>query len=247
MRISLTILILCIVIGSSAQSLHAIEARLRLLERKDSIQYDTTGLHLLPKSTYLCDGHFEQFGDSTRNTLDYYHVTDLNGDGLKDLIYSGPCLPYDVTGIFLNEGSRLKRVYEYGGKIVSIDKQRDVVRVNILYDAIGCHNYSELIQVTIHKNSLVEKHHILFAKWSDIVIDKVERANVTGIVRTKREVDDQERKDNCSGQIFKGNHLTQIKTLTNVIQLSTNGPWKLVLCSDERNKEISWLGWIKTM
>ncbi|GCD76948.1 hypothetical protein JCM31826_04300 [Thermaurantimonas aggregans] len=244
MKLGLTIIFLGLVTGLNAQSLTDIEKRLRFLEKSAPLTYDTTGFSTLPKVKYLCDEHFDAYEfPENKKTEDYYHVVDLNNDGLKDLIYSGPCLPYDQTGIFLNDGKSLKLIHGYPGEVVSLEKSIDKTTINILKKSCCCDYYSDYIQVTIWNDSRVDKHQITFFGNPEIKIDKVTELKTKGVLRTSPEVNDIKKKDDCSDQIMEGNHLTRIDKITTVVQLSQSGQWKLVLYSVD--KENSYIGWIK--
>ncbi|MCZ8023634.1 MAG: hypothetical protein O9294_17855 [Cytophagales bacterium] len=244
MKHAITLIFLGLVVGLNAQSLTDIEMRLRFLEKSAPLTYDTTGFSVLPKFKYLCDEHFNayEFPDN-KKTKDYYHVADLNNDGIKDLIYSGPCLPYDQTGIFLNDGKTLKQIHDYPGKVVSLEKSIDKTTINILKKSCCCDYYSDYIQLTIWNDSRVEKNQITFWGNTEIKVNKVKELKIKGTLRYSPDINDKKEKDDCSDQIQEGNHLAHINKLTKVFQLNQSGQWKLVLYAVDN--ENSYLGWIK--
>ena len=134
------------------QPLDDLSKRLKHLERQDDFKFDTTGFSSLPKFDYRCD-------NANRHRWDYFHVVDLNQDGLNDLIYSGPCSPNNQTAIFLNNGRVFRKIYDYPGKIVSIEKSESATIINILKEAIPCENYSQYTEVTIDLKSQGDKKH----------------------------------------------------------------------------------------
>jgi hypothetical protein len=235
MRFGLTILFLGLATGLNAQTLASIEKRLRLLEKRQDWIYDTLGLSSLPKLEYQC---YED-----QSSLNFCHLVDLNKDGRKDLIYSGPCKPYYQTGIFFNTGRDLKMFQNYPGKLVSIEKDRDKTIVNILKGSCCCDYYSEYIEITIWNDSRVEKNTITFEGNTEIKLDQLKELEIKGVLRTSPEINDKKREDDCSDQLIEGNHLVRLKNLTTVVQLSSSGEWKLVLYAPDR--ENSYVGWIK--
>jgi hypothetical protein len=239
MKIWLTILALGAALASYGQMLQDIEKRLRLLENPPEFKefkYDTTGFSKLPPFKYFCD-------DENENKWDYYHVIDLDNDGRKDLIYRGPCMPYSETAIFLNKGDSLDLVFSGAGHVVSIEKKLDKSVVQVLHWPCCCETSFGNYEIVIHKDSHVDKSLIIFEGNTKVTVDKLKEIKVSGIVRSTDELNDTEKKRNCSDRIIKGNRLVEIKKPTNVFQLRQQGQWRLVLYTDD--KKISWIGWIK--
>ena len=124
---------------------------------------------------------------------------DLNQDGLNDLIYSGPCSPNNQTGIFLNNGRVFKKIYDYPGKIVSIEKNESATIVNILKEATPCENYSQYTEVTIDLKSQVTKNTILFGPTTKITIGgRLRQEKVVGMIRTTPQVNDEIKRNECN-------------------------------------------------
>lgn len=252
MKNCILIFVLGLTITSRGQSIEEVQKRLTLLTHPDKLVYDTTGLSRLPKFKYFCtsdgviidkDSTETIVSSETEDPWRYYTVIDLNGDELNDLIYSGPCLPYDQTGIFLNDGKTLKLIHDYPGKLVSLEKSVDKSVVNILKESCCCDYYSDYIQVTIWNDSHVDKNRITFFGSTEIKVDKVTELKLRGILRTSPEINDAKVKDVCSDQIIEGNHLARIDKPTTIIQLSQIGQWRLILYPVD--KENSYIGWIK--
>jgi hypothetical protein len=237
MKYLLTILVVGLAVHSHGQKLTELHQRLKFLEDRRDFQHDTTGFSTLPRFDNFCDND-----NSTES--DYYHVADLNSDGIKDLIYSGPCKPYGQTRVFLNTGKSFKKAYSFPGQLVSLEDKSGVTVMNILKEACCCDYYSEFIQVTIDGASNVTKNIIAFAAKTKIKLNtKPKVVKVVGVIRTTPEVNDTNKKDSCRNQILKGNHVTRIHKFTDIIQLSEVGPWWLVLY--QQNHERSWIGWMK--
>ena len=244
MKIVVTLILLGLSFKMNAQSLDDIRQKIQLIITPDKVNSDTTGYSQLPKLTVECDDHFKAYDFPKGKTKwDYYHVVDLDLDGLNDFIYSGPCLPYDGTSIFLNDGSRLNRVFEYAGQIVSLKKLGDRTIITLFKKSCCCDYNSDLVDVIIHRNAPVEERWISFFGNTKVDVDKMEKLKVNGILRTQPEVIDIETKDNCTDEILKGNHLKNIEKTTEVIQLKRDGNWRLVVYPEDKKQ--SWIGWIK--
>ena len=252
MKSYILIFVLGLTITSRGQSVEEVQKRLNLLTHAKKLVYDTTGLSKLPKFAYFCisdaviidkDSTETIVPSETEDPWKYYTVIDINGDKLSDLIYSGPCMPYDRTGIFLNDGKTLKLIHDYPGKLVSIDKLIEKTVVNILKESCCCDYYSDYIQVTIWNDSHVDKNQITFFGNTEIKIDNLTKLKVKGILRTSPDINDKQVKDVCSDEILEGNHLARIDKLTTVVQLSQIGQWRLILYPVDN--DISYIGWIK--
>ncbi len=218
------------------QSYVDIGKRLKLLEGQSDFKYDTTGFSSLPKFDFRCDR-------KNKTGSEYFHVTDINHDGLVDLIFSGPCSSQLQTGIFLNTGKSLRKVFDYPGKIISVDDNSSTTAVYILKEAAACDFYSQFIQVVIDNQSQVTKHTIVFgAKTKIAIANKFMGEKVMGTLRTTPHVNDVVKRDQCNNSI-KGNQLTRIHEFKDIIQLNRSGPWWLVLYPE--NNERSWVGWIR--
>lgn len=237
MRYTLTILVLMLRLLSSGQTLSDLDKRLRLLDNHPEFKYDTSGFSMLPKIDYFCD-------NENQNQWDYYHVGDWNSDGLNDLIYSGPCKPYGQTGIFLNTGHAFKKIHNYPGGLVSIEKRTSSTIIHILKTACCCDSYSEYIAVTIDTASNVTKNTIAFEANTKVTLGtRLTVVKVVGTIRATPEINDVSKMDSCRNQIIKGNQITRIENFKDIIQLNRVGSWWLVLYP--QNKERSWIGWMK--
>lgn len=219
------------------QTLSDIGKRLRLLENPAPFKYDTTGFSSLPKLDYFCD-------NKNQNKSDFYHVVDLNNDGLNDLIYSGPCMPYAQTGIFLNDGISLKKIHNYPGEIISVDTIASKTVIDILKVPCCCDRYTEYIRITVDDSSNVTKNTIIFRENTKITLgSKLRQLMVVGTIRISPEVNDTPKKDDCRDVINRGNQLIRLTKFRNIIQLKRVGIWWLVLYPE--SKEKSWIGWMR--
>jgi hypothetical protein len=215
----------------------SLSARLALLVDSPNPLFDTTGLSQLPK----IDNHCSR---NNKNPYDFYHVTDLNNDGEKDLIYSGPCEPSEQTSIYINTGGRLKRVFAFPGKVVAIERKTSGSILHILKDVCCCYPFREFIQVNIDNDSKITKNVITLGADTRVRLNarfKVDK--VMGTIRTTPIVNDVPKADACKRQVYRGNQLRRVEGFKDVTQLYRSGAWWLVLFRE--NEERSWLGWMK--
>ncbi|NOS92106.1 MAG: hypothetical protein HOP30_09305 [Cyclobacteriaceae bacterium] len=252
MKTTILIFFLTLTIGSQCQSIENIKKRLQLLSDSSKIRSDTTGLSRLPRFTFFCTAEIiitEE--DRTEKTIpseiqdpwNYYSVIDLNNDGLNDLVYSGPCNPYDQTGILLNDGKSLQLIYDYPGVVISIVKGSTQTTIHSLYRPTGCYSNNELIEITIVKGKPPSINRIGYTVIPKLNLQNLKNVKVQGVLRWSPKQDDVERKDECSDQRIKGNHLLNIDKPTEAIQLDQFGQWRLVLYKTSNHESI--IGWIK--
>lgn len=219
-----------------AQSLKEIKSRFKLLENPHMFKHDTSDFFLLPKVVYRC-------ANGNKVKSDYYHVEDLNDDGKKDLVYSGPCSGLNQTAIFLNTGRGYKKFYDFPGTLLSIEKVASGKVINILKEAGKCEFYSQYTQLTINSKSEVTKNTIVFSPKTKITVsNNLLNEKIVGTLRTTPQINDAVERDACNNKT-KGNQLTRIHEFKDVIQLSKSGPWWLVFYPE--NNQRGWIGWIK--
>lgn len=235
MKLSFTILILGWATLTYGQKFDGLRNRLRLLQKSD-FTYDTTGFSSLPRIDYRCD-------NKNKNRNDYYHVVDLNGDGRKDLIYSGPCDGVVQTGIFLNTGRVFRKVYDNLGKVVSVETAGSKTSIHIFKEGKRCDFFSQYTEVTIDEKSQMTRNTIVFGAQTKILIaSRFKEDKVMGTIRTTPDVNDVIKRDECNNTV-KGNQLTRIHDFKDVIQINKAGPWWLVLYPETGDR--SWIGWMK--
>lgn len=214
--------------------LESIQRRVNLINHPVSIKYDTTGFSKLSVDNN-CD-------DENEHPWDYYSVVDLNNDGQNDLIYSGPCMVYSQTSIYVTEANRLLLLYDQPGGIISMEFVGTQTRTNILREANGCLSSSELTEIIIEGTSSPIVHSIEIHVLPKKNFQNLTYIKVKGILRWSPRKDDVDHKDGCE-QVYKGNQLLNIEEETEVIQLDQQGEWKLVLY--DQNKFHSVIGWIQ--
>lgn len=211
----------------------------RRLERITSIRkfpMDSTGFSKLPSFDYYCD-------DETINPYPYYHVMDVNNDGLMDAIYSGPCMPYDQTGVFANTGNSMVCIFSYPGKVIALNHDEIQTTIDVLKEPCCCDPYFDYTEVIVHSNSEVTKNRITFESGTVIRVDDLKPIKVKGILRTTPKVLDDEIKDSCTEEMVTGNHVLIIRDLTDVLELHREKHWRLILYQESDDQ--SWIGWIK--
>lgn len=232
----LLILAICTSWYSFGQSLDALKSTIKRLSIAKTVNFkmDSTGLSKLPKPVYYCSEGVKDIA---------WHVVDLNKDGQKDLIYSGPCQPYSQTAIFINNGAKLKKVYEYSGALTSIKSDDEQTIISILMQPMGCIYYADYIQVAIGLDTKIKKHTIEYHTDTKIgVADTIEKKHLSGVLRTQPIVNDSIHKDACTSDIFIGNQITKL-TNKEVVIIDTQNKWSQVLY--KKNEDYSIIGWMK--
>lgn len=219
---------------ATAQTVEDVRRKLLVLSSPSPFMADTANLSKLPKLDYMCD-------DENTRRGDFYSVVDLNDDGLNDLLYSGPCLPYDQTGIFINYGSKLEKVYDYPGAIISVKKTSSGTVIASLKEPAGCDRFYELTEINI-EGPRARTTRISFTQRPTFTSTDLSVTTVKGILRSSSIEDNEVREDECSGQSVRGNHLLTIERDTHAIRLAHAGTWLLVLVAQDGEHSI--IGWI---
>src|SRR5687767_4263771 len=88
---------------------------LKTYHNETQVPFDTSGFSQLPPVANTCE-------EKDERDLANYHVADLNNDGFNDLVFSGPCMPYDQTVIYMNSGDGKLSSYDFSGKVVGFEK-----------------------------------------------------------------------------------------------------------------------------
>lgn len=176
-----------------------------------------------------------------KNNWNNFLPIDLNNDGLLDLIFSGPCDPYDQTSIYINERNQLILIHESAGKVNYIEKKTDKTIINIRKEPCCCDIEYSNTEVTIDKNLGTVWNSITYVQNTKMDGKPIELM-VSGVLRRSPVINDAEKKDECN-QIFKGNHLINISKPSRVIQLTRLSHWRLVLYPI--TKTSSMIGWVK--
>lgn len=235
MRITLTISLL-ISHFSYGQTESDLRDELELLTNPDSIylKLDSTGFENLPRINYNC---FDQEAPSS------WHVQDLNNDRLKDLIYSGPCKPYNQCAIFLNDGTKLIKVFDSPGKILKIELNNFASKVSVLKTSCCCDNYSEFKEIRIDFNNSIEKKVMQLHFETKISFSPgLGTKKISGVLRSKPILNDSIYQDPCSEHAIIGNQILKINN-EKVVVLDSKEVWYLVLFKKDMANSL--IGWIK--
>ena len=217
-----------------SQDFNALKIRIGLLKTTSNFKVDSTGISKIQVPTYYCD---------TKEPANNWHVQDLNNDGLKDLIYSGPCQPYHQTAIFLNSKKGFQLVSDLPGKIIAITNNTNGTEIHSYNPSCCCDYYSSLIKVTINNTSAVEESTISFHDKTIITAsDKLYSKTISGILRSTPELDDVITKDPCTGEKVNGNVIGTVEN-EYVTVLNQEKNWLLVLI--KQNDTYSNLGWVQ--
>ena len=236
MKLLFAILISLAVNLCFGQSLESLRNRLIILEKQSEFRTDTTGFSSLPRIDYGCD-------NKNKTASEYYHVVDLNNDGRKDLLYSGPCKDGSQAAIFINTGKSLKKVYDNLGRIISIEQNGSKTSINVFKEASRCDFFSQYTEIVVNDKSEMTRHTIVFGAQTKIsVAARLKKDKVVGTLRTTPHVNDIVKRDACNNAV-RGNQLTRIHDFRDVVQINKAGPWWLVLYPETGDR--AWIGWMK--
>lgn len=169
----------------------------------------------------------------------YWHVEDLNNDGLLDAIHNGPCLPYSETIIYLNDSNEFKQVYRGPGTIKAIKEIDGEKHIFIFKPSFGC-DYDNKITELIVKKDTVE-HTKTFYFHQDIYLNGnllYIKAKATGDLRTNRRLFNKVHYDRCTGDTITGNIIAKLNE-TPCIILDEYDEWYLITISSYK-----FTGWI---
>ncbi len=236
MKLPFAILTTLVVNLSLGQSLEGLRNRLIILEKQPEFRMDTTGFSSLPKIEYGCDNKNE-------TPSEHYHVVDLNSDGRKDLLYSGPCKDAAQAAIFINTGKSLKKIYDNLGRIISIEKNGSKTSIHVYKEASRCDFFSQYTEIVVNDKSEMTRHTIVFGARTKIsVAGRLRQDKVVGTMRTTPDINDAVKRDACNNTV-RGNQLTRIHDFRDVVQINKSGPWWLVLYPETGDR--AWIGWMK--
>lgn len=71
-----------------------------------------------------------------------FHWVDLNQDSVNDIIYSGGCMPYAETELFLFKDGGYIRVTNMGGEVINLKKSEHYIKVYTRSEGCCCDFYS---------------------------------------------------------------------------------------------------------
>lgn len=223
---------------SIGQDIDSYERRLKVLLNPTSVEYDTTGYSLLPAFSNYC-------GENDSKEFEFYKVIDLDDDGLLDLVFSGPCIPYYQTIVFLNRGDRLEKVFDIAGEVISIDDHNGKRKIDISLEACCCSHNSYLEELVFGESGHSRSRSIKYHGTTELEFQPTYKTDeISGVLRSHPVVDDNRKKDPCSESFIEGNVVGKIEEPETVIELSASGKWKLVLSME--TEYYSTIGWIRS-
>lgn len=92
-----------------------------------------------------------------------FHWVDLNKDGFDDIIYSGGCMPYSETELFLFKDGEYLRVTNMGGEVIDLRKEEHYTEVYTRSEGCCCGFYSSIgIAKILPGSHEVEMFHLLW-------------------------------------------------------------------------------------
>jgi hypothetical protein len=156
--------------------------------------------------------------------------------------FSGACMPYDRTIIYLNSAGGQMVSYDFPGKVVGLEKNEAGVSIFIFAEACCCSYYNELSCITPDKEFEVVSTSITWHRDVVLEIDKPKKAVKAGVLRTSPKTEDTKYPDECSGIIMTGNHMNLLDKGTELYVLAEKYTWSLVLWQQDRG--VFWIGWI---
>ncbi|MDO6492876.1 MULTISPECIES: hypothetical protein [unclassified Cellulophaga] len=232
MKYAIAIVFFLMSLSLFSQDFSDIKTRIGLLKTTSNFKLDSTGVSKIQVPTYYCN---------TNKTDNNWHVQDLNNDGLKDLIFTGPCQPYHQTAIFLNSKKGFQLVYDAPGKILSIKNTTNGTEINSYNPSCCCSYYSSLVKVTINNTSVVKESTISFYDKTVITAsDKLYTKAVSGILRSTPVIDDVIKKDPCTGEEIVGNTIGSLKNESAIV-VNQEKEWLLVFIKQNGSYAVGWV------
>ena len=202
---------------------------------KTILQNDSSGLSGIQLPKYDCES-FEKAN---------FHLVDLNGDRLNDLVYHGPCKGAPQTAAFIYNGISFQKVLDEAGNILAINHSDEGAQL-FLYnpaaecmedaDRIGCYQLNRRGELVSHATLIWRLEDTLPARPDNIP------THVRGVVRTSPNEDDSPRIASCFGDTLLGNRLYATPDATEALLLRTCGDWQQVLIPHgESNFRVAWI------
>ncbi|PKV51389.1 hypothetical protein ATE84_3474 [Aquimarina sp. MAR_2010_214] len=230
---------MCNILIGCAQNNDALTESLKLLQKPPEFEFpiDSTGFSKIVTPQFdLANGHSNMFIINTKNI----HFIDFNNDGNKDIIYQDT-QHYQTTMLFVNEDNTFIETWSSPGKLMEV-KQGEETTIYVLKSAIGCDTNSVLMELSIHSDntiteSLISHHYKTAITSMDAIF---EQKKISGILRTQPVLNNQEKKDPCTGDLKNGN---QVRTIENkaVTVIKKQKDWLLVIYKEKDRSIISWI------
>jgi len=239
MKNLLVIACMCNILTGCAQNNNSLKTSLQLLQSPLEFKFplDSTGFSKIKNAKfYTKNGDTDVFDINSDNI----HLVDFNNDGQKDIIYQ-ETRHYQTTILLVEKGNDFIEIWSESGALVGI-KQGEKTTVYVLSSAIGCFNVNLLSEIVIKSDNTFIDNTI--ALHSDVRINTIDttfkQKKISGILRTQPIIDNEEKKDPCTGDSLIGN---QIRTIENkeVTVIKKQKDWLLVVYKET---DASIIGWI---
>jgi len=230
---------ICMALTGNAQTNSSLQTQLQLLQKPSETEFslDSSGYSTIKNAKFFTkSGDTDVFDIKSQNI----HLVDFNNDGFNDIIYNEERL-HQATVLLVNKGNDFVEIWNGPGALVDV-KQGKETTIYVRTNSIGCFPYVMLFELTIKNDNSFTQSTIGY--HSDTEVKNVtmipEKQQLSGILRTQPLVDDEKKKDPCTGDAMIGN---QIRTLNNetVAILKKQDNWLLVIYKNNNTGLLSWI------
>jgi ketosteroid isomerase-like protein len=201
---------------------------------KTSLQNNQQGLADMPPVRFDCEGYNKE----------NFHVVDLNGDRINDLLYNGPCMPYMQTAAFINNGITYEKIFDQAGTAILIEPSDTGSTVYVYNEAVGCIDTHRLGCYTIdRRGKLVGEVSVHWMPEEDLVSSPALQVSpALGILRIYPEIDDAPHPAQCFDDTIIGNQLLDLRDVQEVLLLQTQNDWQQVMVAHgDSNYRVAWI------
>lgn len=172
-----------------------------------------------------------------------FHSADLDNDGDQDLIFNGPCTPYNHVIIYLNQKGKLNQVWDSPGEVIGIPQDEEGAEILVWNEGCCCEFYNSAHSIHFQKSAA--KPIVESLMWhQDIEIEAdffTKSLMASGIFRTIPLIDDIPKKAVCDDEMLIGNQDFVLKSPTNAYQIAIQDGMQLIAVEVSPQ---SWkLGW----
>lgn len=184
-----------------------------------------------PRATDFVD--FKPIGvgfECTKGNREMLHMVDLDNDGDQDLIFDGPCAPYKQVIIYINDGGKLRIIWDEPGEVISVSQHEEGSEVLVWNEACCCNNYKSLSSIGIQK--LEEKPNVESLSWHQNIQVPInfytKSQQAIGVFRSSPFIEDQVRKDECTGESVIGNQDFILENQVSAFKITSQGNMQLL-------------------
>jgi hypothetical protein len=238
MKAFFVILFLAMTSAGLAQDLADIRNKINYIINQKYLKMDSTGLSRLKGFRCECIEDLE-----VELEQNCFHVTDLNFDGKKDVIYSGPCPIYSDVNIYLNKGTGFKVAHRTVGDVVAIKRLGNRTKIYNLYDMCCSRGDHWLEEIVVEKDSAYVSDVIYYCEQTHISSDNTFLSvKVSGVLRETPEEDDAIKILPGDSEETVGNHILVLDEPRQAFRIRVDGQWALVLVNLSPGHSV--IGWI---